>query len=191
MGQLLLPTEHPILSRIPQKYRDRLLSNIAVTLPLRITAPLVPDEDYWQRKSLTTFKLCNVRAHAGSWKRLFFEKHVQKLLEEFVPQAVAGDVEPQQELWAQLELAAPYVSTLAVRQLRPAGYEPRKEGKDAAAAAAARNGGGPRTTAGDGVRRDHLNVGVVFSKLKNLEDFDVCYRFEFVTSLETKTPATG
>ncbi|KAJ3146693.1 T-complex-associated testis-expressed protein 1 [Geranomyces michiganensis] len=180
--------EHPILSRVPQKYRERLLSNISASLPLRITAPLVPDEDYWQRRSLATFKLCNVRAHAGSWKRLFFESHVQKLLEEYIPPthhhagggggaggAGAGTDREQMEkdLWAQLDLAAPYVYTVVARQLRPGGYDPgRKEGKETAAVNPRT---GPRTIGGDGVRHDHLNLSLVFAKLKNLEELNVRY----------------
>ncbi|KAJ3154805.1 T-complex-associated testis-expressed protein 1 [Geranomyces variabilis] len=174
--------EHPILSRVPKKYRERLLSNISVALPLRITAPLVPDEDYWQRRSLVTFKLCNVREHAGSWKRLFFESHVQKLLEEYVPLAAGHDIvgtadreQMEQDLWAQLELAAPYVFTVVARQLRPAGYDAGKKDGKGEPAANSNNSRGPRTVCGNGVRHDHLNLGLVFAKLKNLEELDVRY----------------
>ncbi|KAJ3179145.1 T-complex-associated testis-expressed protein 1 [Geranomyces variabilis] len=175
--------EHPILSRVPKKYRERLLSDISVALPLRITAPLVPDEDYWQRRSLVTFKLCNVRTHGGSWKRLFFESHVQKLLEEYVPPAAGHDIvgtadreEMDRDLWAQLELAAPYVFTVVTRQLRPAGYDAgRKVGKEPVPSSNNLNSRGSRTVCENGVRHDHLNLGLVFAKLKNLEELNVRY----------------
>ncbi|KAJ3002666.1 T-complex-associated testis-expressed protein 1, partial [Thoreauomyces humboldtii] len=168
--------DQPILSRVPLKYRERLLANISVTLPLRITAPLVPDEGYWQRKSLVTFKLCNVRAHSNSWKRLFFESNVQKMLEDFVP-VVGG--EQEMELMVQLELAAPYVVKLKVRQLRPVGYEVKKEGKDAGrrgddkdVATEKKAKVGRKSDLG---HPDHLNLGMVFGKLKNLEELDITY----------------
>ncbi|TPX61954.1 hypothetical protein PhCBS80983_g00814 [Powellomyces hirtus] len=156
----------------PVKKLSDLCINVLVS---RFEAPLVPDEEYWQRKSVVTFKLCNVRDHGGSWKRLFFESNVQKILEDFVPQ-YGG--EQEMDLMTQLDLGAPYINKLQVRQLRPTDYDARKTEKEGGTGAGSLHGRSSHKFTsgnGDGVHPDHLNLGMVFSKLKNLEELDICY----------------
>ncbi|KAJ3264745.1 T-complex-associated testis-expressed protein 1, partial [Borealophlyctis nickersoniae] len=108
----------PLLTGIPTKYRDRVLSSISVTLPLPIAAPLIPDEPYWHRRATSAFKLCDPDAHGKSWKRLFFELHIRNAVEQFVPKREGG-VEEELRLVEELKLAAPFVVGLEVGQLRP------------------------------------------------------------------------
>lgn len=133
--------ETPLLHGLPAAYRPRILSSISVTLPLRIAAPLIPDEIYWKRRALATHKLCDPSMHGGSWKRLFFELHVRKLIEDFVPKkaplnenalnGVGGDGEvvvragvEEDKRWkdlvGELMIARDFVETLDVETLRPA-----------------------------------------------------------------------
>ncbi|KAI8819547.1 uncharacterized protein EV422DRAFT_96496 [Fimicolochytrium jonesii] len=164
--------EQPILSRIPGKYRDRVISGISVHLPLSITAPLVPDEAYWQRKSTAAFKICNLRDHGNSWRRLFFESHIQKLLEEYIPQPGS---EKEAEVLAQLDLAAAYVHKLKLKQLCPTAY-PVKKG-DGPVGATKGGLGSLQKAVRDpsAVPQDHMNLAVVFAKLKHLEDIELAF----------------
>ncbi|KAJ1544787.1 T-complex-associated testis-expressed protein 1, partial [Nowakowskiella sp. JEL0078] len=82
--------KNPILRGIPPKYRDRVLNSISVELPLSIAGPLIPDDSYWKRRAKSCFKNCDPEKHGGSWKRLFFELHIQKVLENFVPRSGVG-----------------------------------------------------------------------------------------------------
>ncbi|KAJ3333504.1 T-complex-associated testis-expressed protein 1 [Blyttiomyces sp. JEL0837] len=146
----------PQLSGIPVKYRDKVLGSLSVDLPLQITANLIPDESYWQRCATSKFKNCDVKKHGGSWKRLFFELHVQKLLESFVPKKLGG-LDDFLVLQKELRLASPFVQTVEVRQLKPT--EPA-EGEVVKATDPPSN---------------HVDTSIFFSDLTNLRNLSLYY----------------
>ena len=50
-----------------------------------VTGPLIEEEDYWKKCCQDRWPRCVVAHHGGSWKRMLFERHVQELIESFVP----------------------------------------------------------------------------------------------------------
>ncbi|KAL8568283.1 hypothetical protein ACOMHN_040856 [Nucella lapillus] len=103
-----------ILHDLLPKHQVIVLSRIATTLPLQTSTPLIQDEGYWERCCIARWEVCDISAYGGSWKRLFFERHVQGLIEMFVP-----DTTDPAELDEILQLAAHVVKKLDIRQLLP------------------------------------------------------------------------
>jgi hypothetical protein len=75
----------PIIDGIPAKYRPSVLLGISTDLPLTITAPLIPDEQYWKKCASEKFINCDPSRHNDSWKQLYMEKYAQYLIEAYVP----------------------------------------------------------------------------------------------------------
>ncbi|KAJ3099132.1 T-complex-associated testis-expressed protein 1 [Phlyctochytrium planicorne] len=148
--------EKSILNGLPNKYRERVLESISVTLPLSIAAPLIPDESYWKRRSLANFKNCDIRKHGDLWKRLFFELHIQTLAESFVPKNLAG-LEELEKFEKELKLAASFVEKLHMRQMKPA--LPAE---------------GTIIKATD-PPPDHVDVNIFFTQLTNLKTLQLYY----------------
>lgn len=90
----------------------RVTALLPLDLPLDVAGPLIDDELYWQRRSLGRWGLCAVEEHGCSWKRLFFEAHLQDFLEAAGPAAQSSD-----ELLKLLALSKDYILSLRVRQL--------------------------------------------------------------------------
>ena len=110
--------ENPILIGIPDKYREKIISSVSTDLPLPIASKLIPDEAYWQRRSLQRFKLCSIQDHNHSWKQLYFELHIRDMIESFVPKT-SGDELIVEKITNELQIASDYVEKLVIRQLRP------------------------------------------------------------------------
>ncbi|KAJ3391413.1 T-complex-associated testis-expressed protein 1 [Lobulomyces angularis] len=77
--------KNPIIDGIPLKYRKSVLSEISTSLPLSITANLIPDDLYWKKCAQEKFINCDPKRHGGSWKRLFFERYCKHLIEYYQP----------------------------------------------------------------------------------------------------------
>ncbi|KAJ3035659.1 T-complex-associated testis-expressed protein 1 [Rhizophlyctis rosea] len=120
----------PHLSSLPPKYRALILSSISTSLPLPLAAPLIPDDSYWHRRALATYKLCNVARHGNSWKRLFFEKHIQSITENYTPKKVGG-ADEEKKLVEIVRLAGPWVERLEIGQLRPVEGGDEEDGEGA------------------------------------------------------------
>ena len=105
---------YPRHDELPLKYRKKVLQQIPTTLPLKITANLVDSEDYWQRCCKAKFKVNDVSKYGDSWKRMYFERELKSLIENFVPNRT--DMVKLEEL---IGLGAPYVVKLDIQQLLP------------------------------------------------------------------------
>ena len=66
-----------ILNKLPTKHRAAVLKRIATDLPLKVTACLVDDDDYWRRCCQARWPVCDVSRHGARWKRMFFERNLQ------------------------------------------------------------------------------------------------------------------
>ena len=51
----------------------------------RVTGPLIEEEGYWERCCRARWSLCVVDDYDNCWKRMFFERHVEEMIENFVP----------------------------------------------------------------------------------------------------------
>ena len=59
---------------------------------------------YWKRCCKERWEICDVSAYGGCWKRMYFEKNLQKIIENFVPESTDST-----ELYDTLPLSANYV----------------------------------------------------------------------------------
>ena len=51
-----------------------------------ISSELISDEGYWERCCRKHWSLCDVSCYGKVWKRMFFERHAEELVERFVPE---------------------------------------------------------------------------------------------------------
>lgn len=85
----------PILEGIPAKYTNKVLSEITTEIPISISSQLIPDDSiFWKRVATSKFTKCDPASHGGSWKKLFFETYIGKLVESYVPNV--RNIEPEQ-----------------------------------------------------------------------------------------------
>jgi hypothetical protein len=156
-------TNSSILNKLPAKHRSAVLKRISTDLPLKVTARLVDDDDYWRRCCQARWTVCDVSQHGGRWKRMFFERNLEVMIESFEPES--PNPAPRVELEEALELSSNYVRRLRIRQLLP-------PIRDRAAA-----GNSDPSEAGDEEPPsvDHFDFNAVLPKLPFLEDFEVTY----------------
>lgn len=64
--------------------------------------------------TLSRWQVVDIARHGNSWKRAFFEKHVEQTIEEFIP----GDTAPV-SVEETLEYAAPYVHCIEIKEMLP------------------------------------------------------------------------
>jgi hypothetical protein len=76
---------HPRHDELLERYRKKVLKKIPTSLPLRITSNLIESEDYWERCCKNKWKINDTSKYGGSWKRMYFEKELQDIIENFVP----------------------------------------------------------------------------------------------------------
>ncbi len=76
---------HPRHDELIDRYRKQVLKKIPTSLPLRITANLIDSEDFWQRCCKNKWKINDSSKYGDSWKRMYFEKELQDVIEKFVP----------------------------------------------------------------------------------------------------------
>ena len=142
------------------KDKIKVLEKIDTSIPLDVTAHLVEDEGYWKRCCKSRWQVCDVSIYGGSWKRMFFERHLENLIETFIPDSTDEDL-----IANALNLSSRYVKRLNIRQLLPPVKEQKADdssecGSDAGSEASA---------------MDHFEFGNILQKLPHLEEFRVVY----------------
>lgn len=75
----------PKYEELMSKHREQLLKSLPTQVPLKVTAPLIEDEGYWQRCCKEKWSICDTADYDGSWKRMYFEKNIEEIVENFVP----------------------------------------------------------------------------------------------------------
>ena len=140
----------------------KVLEKLSTQLPLKVTANLIEDEGYWRRCCKARWDICDVTAYGGSWKRMYFEKNMQKIIENFVPESTSSNL-----LYETMPLSANYIKRLEIGQLLPPVKEtPKGEGDDLSDAG---------SDSGDGPDIDHFDFAPVLQKLPYLQEFHVTY----------------
>ncbi len=152
-----------ILKELLLKHKTRVLERISTKLPIKITANLIEEENYWQRCCQEAWPLCDISAYGGSWKRMYFERNMQRLIESFVPERT--DIT---ELNETIPLSAKYIRKLDIKQLLPPVKEPPRGPEEEISDA-------DGSESGDGPEIDHFDFGYVLLSLPNLEEFHVTY----------------
>ncbi|XP_074662310.1 dynein regulatory complex subunit 5-like [Tubulanus polymorphus] len=150
-----------IINDLLPKHKAKVLDKIAVGIPLKVTAQLVEDEGYWKRCCKSRWEICDVSRYGASWKRMYFERNLEEIIEHFVPE----QTDPT-KLQETLPLSTNFVQRLIVRQLLP----PVKECKDVDD-----EGSDAGSDAGEGPETDHFDFSNVLPALPNLVEFRVTY----------------
>ncbi|XP_025104859.1 dynein regulatory complex subunit 5-like [Pomacea canaliculata] len=154
-----------ILNKLLLKHQAKVLKKIATKLPLKITALLVDDEGYWKRCCQERWDVCDVSEYGNCWKRMFFERNLQRIIEMFVP----GKTD-ETELKETVALSASFVKKLDIKQLLPPVKEDIKGPdiyKEDVSDAGSDNG--------DELEMDHFDFEPVLKMLHNLEELHVTY----------------
>ncbi|CAL1536298.1 unnamed protein product [Lymnaea stagnalis] len=152
-----------VLKDLLTKDQKKVLAQISTDLPLKVTALLVDDEGFWERCCHARWELCDVSSFGNSWKRMYFERNLQQIIELFVPEASDSD-----ELDDTVMLSANFIKKLDIRQLLPP-VPQKSKGPDFDEISEA------ASDAGDDSESDHFNFGPVLKKLSFLEEFHVTY----------------
>ena len=109
-----LTDKSAIINQLSPLHQAKVLEKLPVSLPLKVTALLIHDEGYWRRCCQNRWKVCNVDNYGGSWKRMYFERNLEHIIEYFVP-----DKTDPTELVETLELSSDFVIKLDVGQFLP------------------------------------------------------------------------
>ncbi|KFV98288.1 T-complex-associated testis-expressed protein 1, partial [Eurypyga helias] len=117
--------KNPILDRLLPEHLRKVLDRLSTSLPLAVTANLISDEDYWKRCCTERWQVCAIANHGGSWKRMFFERHLENVLKRFIPNIT----DPNQVL-ELIPLCKDYVQKLEVDQFLPPVKVDQKEKRD-------------------------------------------------------------
>lgn len=160
---LFVPGSPNTLNKLEQRHRQKVLDKLPTSLPIQVTAPLIDDENYWKRCCKDRWTVCDVTAYGGSWKRMIFEKILQKLIEEFVP----GTTDPV-ELQDTVKLASRYVRKLEIRQLLPPIKDPTKILQDDAS-------DDEDNEVNEGPETDHFDFGTILPMLPYIEELHIAY----------------
>ena len=161
-NSLCISDNSKVLDDLLLKHKQKVLDKIAVDLPLKITANLVQDEGFWKRCCKERWEICNVSAFGGSWKRMYFERNLQHIIEHFIPQST--DLTELNEI---LPLSANYIRKLDISQLLPPVKDTKVPEPDEISDAGSELGDEPDT--------DHFDFSVVFPQLPHLEEFHVTF----------------
>ncbi|XP_030355234.1 dynein regulatory complex subunit 5 [Strigops habroptila] len=106
--------KNPILDRLLPEHQRKVLDSLPTGLPLAVTANLISDEDYWKRCCTKRWQVCDISNYGGSWKRMFFERHLENILKCFIP----NTTDPNQVL-ELIPLCKDYIRKLEVDQFLP------------------------------------------------------------------------
>ncbi|XP_037698736.1 dynein regulatory complex subunit 5 isoform X4 [Choloepus didactylus] len=154
---------NPILNQLLPQHKQKVLSCLSPDLPLTVTANLIEDENYWRRCCTRRWPVHHVAKHGGSWKRMFFERHLENLLKHFIP----GTTDPAVIL-DLLPLCRNYVRSIQLDQFLPPvrlpppprNAEPSDSGSEGEA---------------EELTMDHYQLGDLVAGLSHLEELDLVY----------------
>ncbi|XP_007537453.1 dynein regulatory complex subunit 5 [Erinaceus europaeus] len=154
---------NPILKQLLPEDQQKVLNHLPTDLPLVVTATMIEDESYWHRCCLQRWPVCHVSKHGGSWKRMFFERHLQNLIKHFIPNTTDPGV-----ILDLLPLCKNYVRRLCVDQFLPPVQLP-----------AAPHSGDQSDSGSEGELEqppmDHYQLDDLVAGLSHLEELDLVY----------------
>uniref|UniRef100_A0A673H7D4 T-complex-associated testis-expressed protein 1-like n=1 Tax=Sinocyclocheilus rhinocerous TaxID=307959 RepID=A0A673H7D4_9TELE len=155
--------ENPILDELTPNYKAYVVQRLPTSLPLTVTANLISDESYWKRCCEGRWAVADVSTYGNSWKCMFFERHLENIIEFFIP-----DATDTKTVLDVVPLCRNYVKRLKVSQLLPPIREsPRFDEDDRSDCAS--------DTGSEGPSMDHFDFRILLDKLPNLEELNVVY----------------
>ncbi len=154
--------EKPIFEELTPIQKDFVQERLSTSLHLSVTASLISDGVYWKRCCMQRWDLCDVSHYGHSWKRMFFERHMENIVELFIP-----DVTNPKTVLEMVPLCKNYVKRLDISQLLPP-IKVSQEEEEYGYELAIDNDHGPSM--------DHFDFNILLNKLTNLEELHLVYR---------------
>lgn len=154
--------DNPVLNELLPRHKGKLLENLSASLPLRVTAGLVEDEGYWKKACKARWSICDVSVFGSSWKRMYFERNLQEIIEKFVP----GATDPTL-LNNTLKLSSNFIKCLNIKQLLPPVKEPPIKDED--------EDDDSGSDSGDTLQFDHFDFNDVIQALPFLNELHLTY----------------
>ncbi|KAJ6666809.1 hypothetical protein lerEdw1_018811 [Lerista edwardsae] len=155
--------QNPILESLLPQHQRKVLDKISTSLPLTVTANLISDEEYWKRCCTGRWTVCDVSRYGDSWKRMFFERHLENILRFYIPDTTSPNV-----VLDVIPLCKEYVKKLEVDQfLPPVKIDQKKEDEEASDAES--------DTGIDEPSMDHFDMSMLIPALCHLEELDLTY----------------
>ncbi|XP_033932206.1 dynein regulatory complex subunit 5 isoform X1 [Pseudochaenichthys georgianus] len=158
--------ERPIWEDLSPVHKDFVQERLSTSMPLHVTANLIHDGVYWKRCCEKWGGIRDLTHYGNSWKRMFFEKHMENMIELFIP-----DVTEPKTFVKMVPLCKDYIKRLNISQLLPPVTEPQKEEEEEE-----EYGSELVIENEDGPSMDHFDFNIMLAKLTNLEEFHVVYR---------------
>ncbi|KAM9778629.1 uncharacterized protein drc5 isoform 1-T2 [Syngnathus typhle] len=152
--------ETPIYEELTLSQKDYVQERLPLSLPLSVTANLVDDGIYWRRACEQRWDICDVSHYNHSWKRMFFERHLENILEHFIPETTS-----LKTVTDEIPLCEAYVKRLDISQMLP----PIKENKGDAIDWLSE-------TDSDAAHMEHYDFRSLLKQLSCLEEFHLTYR---------------
>lgn len=160
-------TEKPIFQDLCPSHKDFVQERLSTSLPLHKTANLISDGVYWKRCCEQRWDICDLSHYGHSWKQMFFERHMENIIELFIP-----DVTEPKTVLEMVPLCRNYVKKLNISQLLPPIKEPPKEEEEeeeyGSEFASDNEYSGPSM--------DHFDFNILLNKLTSLEELHLVYR---------------
>lgn len=157
-------TEKHIFEELTPSQKDFVQERLSTSLQLHVTANLISDGVYWKRCCEQRWDLCDVSHYDHSWKRMFFERHMENIIELFIP-----DVTDPETVLEIVPFCKNDVKRLDISQLLPPIKELQKEEEEYGLELASEN-------YYDGPSMDHFDFNILLHKLTNLEELHLVYQ---------------
>ncbi|XP_029281337.1 dynein regulatory complex subunit 5 [Cottoperca gobio] len=161
--------ENPIFEDLTPIHKDFVQERLSTALPLHVTANLISDGVYWKRCCEQRWDLCDITNYGNSWKRMFFERHMENIIELFIP-----DVTKPNRVEEMVPLCKNYIKRLDISQLLPPIKETQKEEEDEDE----EEYGSESASDNEYIRpsTDHFDFNILLNQLTNLEELHLVYR---------------
>ncbi|XP_038165030.1 dynein regulatory complex subunit 5 [Cyprinodon tularosa] len=160
--------ETQIFEQLTPKQKDFVQERLSPSLPLHVTADVIPDGVYWKRCCEQRWDVCDVFDYGGSWKRMFFERHLENMIELFIP-----GVTELKTVLSILPFCKSHVRRLNISQLLLPVKKPPKGKMDKQL-----ESGLDINIEEHEASMDHFDFGPVLDQLINLEDLHLQYRIK-------------
>ncbi|KAL6095807.1 tcte1 [Pungitius sinensis] len=156
--------EKPMFEELPPIHKVFVQERLPTSLPLHVTANVISDGVYWKRCCEQRWDICDLTDYGHSWKRMFFERHMENIIELFIP----DETEPKTVL-EMVPLCRNYVKRLDISQLLPPIKEPGKEEQEYGSKLAS-------DSEYEEPSMDHFDFNILLKKLTQLEELHLVYR---------------
>ncbi|XP_054618221.1 dynein regulatory complex subunit 5 [Dunckerocampus dactyliophorus] len=153
----------PIYEELRPSQREFVQERLSTSLPLPVTANLIDDGIYWRRCCEQRWDICDVSHYGHSWKRMFFERHLENIIEHFIPETTHSKTVTE-----FIPLCERYVKRLDISQMLPPVKEakPGKHGEEVDLLSEADS---------DAVLMEHFDFRHLLDKLGSLEELHLTY----------------